>query len=185
MNQVRVWMAAVVVAAAIGLIFAAGPGTAGDAGPANGDVKKIADAVKAGKTADAKTMAVAANKKYAELEDVMTAFKTKKKGGLGWTGSKEGDGIELKIREVARDGGKTAGFYEEIGNTIAAVGLIAEARTPAKDKGKATVKGWKAANEEMLEGAAALAKAKSAAELKAAATKINNACNACHSEWRN
>jgi hypothetical protein len=185
MNKVRVWMAATVVAVALGLIFAAGPGDAGDAKAAGADVLKIAASVKAGKMDDAKKMAAVVNKKYAELEDVMTAFKLKKKEGLAWKGAKEVDGIEVKIREVARDGGKPADFYEEIANTICAVGLVAEARTPEKDVGKKTKAGWIKANQEMLEGAAALAKAKSAAEIKTAATKINNACNACHAEHRN
>ena len=71
--------------------------------------------------------------------------------------------------------------------TLTAIGLIAAAKTPKTDKGKATVKGWMQANAEMLEGAQALAKAaqaNGAADVKTAATKLNNACNACHSEHR-
>jgi cytochrome c556 len=37
----------------------------------------------------------------------------------------------------------------------------------------------------MQDGGQALAKAKGAADIKTAATKVNTACNSCHSEWRN
>ncbi len=185
MSKVRVWTAVAAVAAGLGLVYA-GIGTAGGGKGANADVEKIAAALKKGDTASAKTMAAAVAKKY-ELEDVMSAFKVKKKSGLAWPGAKDNEGIELKIRGLARDQTKDFKHLEDIAYTTLAVGLIAEAKTPEKDSGKKLKKNWTQYVHDMQEGAQALAKAagdKSAAEVKTAATKVNNSCNACHSDFR-
>jgi hypothetical protein len=195
MKKVRVWMAAVLVAAALGLIFTARPGSAaGDVDEAaikaaRAEVEKIAAAIKSGDMDGAKKMA-AATKKH-DLENIMWAFKPKAKLGIGFgAGDKLTDGIEVKYREVARDGAKAkeVPLFEQMGYITQAVALVAEARTPDKDKGKGTVKGWQTAVKDMMSGGQDLvkaSKAKGAAESKVAATKVNNACNACHAEWRN
>jgi hypothetical protein len=190
MNKVRVWMAAGMVAAVVGLIYAAGTSKAGGNKEIVATVDKIADAIKSGDMDTAKKLAAAA-KKY-DLEDVMDLFKTVKKDGRGWKGAKPTDGIEAKIREVARDGdkniAKNTAIYEEIGPVTAAIAMIAEAKAPEKDSGKKLKKNWIQWSQDVQEGAVALAKAaksKSAADTKTAMTKINNACNACHSDFRN
>jgi hypothetical protein len=175
------------VAAALGLIYAAGPGTAGeDSKEIRDAVLKIAAKIKAGDMAGAKSMAAAA-KKY-DLEDVMSLFKPKKKGGLGWPGCKPTDGIELKIREVARDGdpgaAKHAAMYEYIGNVTAAIGLIAETNPQGKDSGKKLRKNWLEWAGDVQKGGQKLTKTSAPADAKATITKINNACNACHSDFR-
>jgi hypothetical protein len=190
MKKVRVWSAATMVAAALGLIYASGPSIAGDKDVA-GAVKKIAALVKSGDMSAAKKMGADAAKKF-DLEDVMDLFKIKKKGGIGWTGCKDTDGIEAKIREVARDGdknvAKNAAAYEEIASITAAITIIAEAKTPEKDVGKKLRKNWLQWSQDVQQGAEALAKAakgKAAIDAKNAMTKMNNACNACHSDFRN
>jgi hypothetical protein len=190
MTNVRVWMAAAMVTAVIGLIYAAGPSSAGDNKEVVDAVDKIAAAIKSGDMDTAKKLAAGA-KKF-DLEDVMDLFKPVKKGGKGWKGAKPTDGIELKIRELARDGeksvAKNAAMLEEISYTTAAIALIADAKTPEKDQGKKLRKNWQQWAQDVVDGTQGLAKAaksKAAADVKTAATKMNNACNACHSDFRN
>jgi cytochrome c556 len=187
MKKVRVWTAAAALTAALGLIYSAQSGAAGDAGKdAAAAVEKIAAAIKSGDTSAAKTMAQAATK--FDLEDVMDVFKVKKKGGRGWKGGKPTDGIEAKIREVARDGDKSAtknaAIYEEIAPVISAVMMIAEAKPQGGESGKKLKKNWLQFSHDAQQGAQALAKAKAPAEVKTAMTKMNNACNLCHSDFR-
>jgi len=190
MKNVRIGMAAATVAAVLGMSYLASEGSAGDSKEVNAAIDKIVAALKKGDMPGAKSAANEA-KKF-DLEEVMDVFKIKKKGGRAWPGAKETDGIEAKYREVARDGdknaAKNAAMYEEIALTTAAVGLIAEAKAPEKDSGKKLRKNWVQWSQDMQEGAHALAKAaqsKAAAEVKSAATKVNNSCNACHSDFRN
>ena len=190
MKKLHLWMAGATLAAILGLVYAAGPGSAGDNADVIATVKKIAAAIKKGDKEEARKLAEAYAKKADSIEEVMDLFKKKDKGGMGFGAPpKEKDGIEVKIREVARDVPsdytKNAAKYEEMGYNTAAIGLIGEILTPKKDSGKKTVKGWKTANADMQEAALALAKAKGAAGVKTAATKLNNACIACHGEWRN
>jgi hypothetical protein len=189
MKKQHLWMAGAMLAAVLGLVYATGPGSAGDNADVIATVKKIAAAIKSGDKSGARTMAEAYAKKADSVEDVMDLFKKKDKGGMGFGAPpKEKDGIEIRIRDVARDVptdyAKNAAKYEEMGYNTAAIGLIGEIMTPKKDKGKSTVKGWKTANADMQVAAIALAKAKSAGDVKSAATKLNNACIACHGEWR-
>jgi hypothetical protein len=188
MKKVHVWMAAAAVAAMLGLIMVAGLGAQGG-DPVEVVVDKIATALKKGDKDGARKLAEAFAKKADSVEEAMDLFKKKDKGGIGFgSGPKETDGIEVKIREVARDVpknyAKDAKLYEAMGYNAAAIGLIAEVMTPKKDIGQKTVKGWKTAIADQQEAAFALAKAKSGGEVKTAATKLNNACIACHAEWR-
>jgi hypothetical protein len=194
MRKVQVWTGIAALAMALGLIYAANSLARGDdVAAARGDILKIAEAVKSGDMSGAKKLAAAAGKKH-ELEPVMDAFKRKDKEGIGFgAGPKEKDGIEAMYRDIGGAAGgkpkeKDAALFETMAHNTIAVGLIAEAKTPTKDEGKKTVKGWKQANQDMLEGAQALAaaaKAKNMAGIQKAATKVNAACNACHSEHRN
>src|SRR5262249_4010449 len=101
----KVWMGlmAAVLAVGFGLAYAANSGAAGgdDAGPI---IDKIAAALKSGDKAGAKKMAEDYKKKAESVEDAMDMFKKKDKGGFGFAPGtpKELDGIEVKIREVAR-----------------------------------------------------------------------------------
>jgi hypothetical protein len=189
MKRLHLWMAGAALAAMGGLAYVAGPGAAGGDEEVVGVVKKIAAAIKKGDKAGARKVAEAYAKKADSVEDAMDLFKRKDKGGIGFGAPpKEKDGIELRIRDSARDVptdyAKNAARYEEMAYNAAAIGLIGEIMTPKKDKGKSTVTGWKTANADMQASALALAKAKGAADVKTAATKLNNACIACHGEWR-
>jgi Cytochrome C' len=190
MNKVHMWMT-VAVLAALGLAYVAGPTSAGGEDDPRGVVERIAAAVKKGDMDGAKKMAGAYAKKAESVEEVMDLFKTKKKGGIGF-GNKPTDGIESKYREVARDGAKglsaDASKYENMAYITVAIGLIAEAKVPEKDAGKKLRKTWLQSSQDMQEGALALAKAaksKTAADVKTAAARVNAACNACHSDFRN
>ncbi len=189
MKKVHVWMTAAAVAAVLGLVYAATSGAAGEGGDVKEVVAKIATAIKKGDKDGARKLAETYAKKADSVEDAMDLFKKKDKDGIGFgSGPKETDGIEVKIREVARDGAKNyakdAARYEAMGYNAAAIGMIADVMTPKKDIGQKTVKGWKMAIADQQEAALALAKAKSAGDVKTAATKLNNACIACHAEWR-
>lgn len=188
MNQVRVWMTAVGLAA-LGLIYVAGTGSAGGEGSARAVVEKIAAAVKQGDMATAKKLAAAYAKKADGVEDVMEVFKPKNKGGIGF-GKGATDGIEKALRAAARDGAKAkdAANYEEAAYVITAVGLITDAYAPnVKESAKKKRKNWEKASHDMNEAAEGMvkaAKSKAAADLKTAATRVNNACTACHADFR-
>src|ERR1043166_4338073 len=193
MKQVRVLIAVATLAAIVGLVFTAGSGAQPDAKNKE-DIEKMVDAVAKGDLDTGRKLAKDLFKKNSDLEELaaMDLFKKKDKGGWGFgAGPKETDGIEVKLREIARDGitpasaKKDAKLYELMAHRIIAINLAAEANTPAQDKGMAKVKNWTQYAKDMQEGAQALAKAKGAEEIKKAATKVNNACIACHSEWRN
>jgi hypothetical protein len=189
-KKVRTWVAGLTVLAVAALAWQAGPGTAGDGKGFEGDVMKIAAAFKKGDADGAKKMAEGVAKKVEDIAEVMEGFKTKKKGG--WSPfPKESDGIELKLREVARDGLKTlgneAGAWEQSGYISAAIAAVAHARPQGKESGKQLKKEWLKWSEEMQQQGLDLAKAAkggSAAEVKTAATKLNATCNACHAPFR-
>ena len=198
MTKVRVLIAAAVLAILAGLIYTQGSGAQPDA-KVKAEVDKIVDAVAKGNMDGARSMAQALAKKSSGepldvLEElaVMDLFKKKDKGGYGYgKGPKELDGIEVKYREIARDGvtpavaKSDAEYIQKMAHRTVAISLVAEALTPKKAKGTAQPKNWTQYIKEMQDGGQALAKAKGAADIKTAATKVNTACNSCHSEWRN
>ena len=199
MRKARVLAPIAVLAAIGGLVYTQGSGAAGDEKAVRAAVEKIAAAVEKGDMEGARKHAETLAKKtpgdpLEVLEELgaMDLFKKKDKGGFGFgAGPKELDGIEVKYREIARDGATPASVkndakhYKAMGYRTAAIGLVAEALTPKKAKGTAQPKNWVQYTKDIVEGGEALAKAKSAAEVKTIATRVNNACNACHSEWRN
>lgn len=197
MFRVRSWM----VGGTIGLVaawaFMAGPGSAGDDEKAqHKQVLKIAAAFKASKD-DGMKEAAAMSKKLDSLEAVMHAFKTRKKGGFGvgdTPGAITPDGIELYINMLQRDGitptalEKNGKAVEDLAYATAAVAEVTK-HFNNKDfgKGKKTKKDWQEFSDKMRDGSlklAAAAKSKGAAEVKAAAKVVNDACNACHSIFR-
>jgi hypothetical protein len=186
MKKAQIWMTAAALAAILGLVYLAGPGAAQ---PGADDIDKIADAIKSGNKDGAKKMAAAYAKKAETVEEPMDLFKLKKKEGIGFgTGPETTDGIEKRVRDSAmeapKDYAKNAALYEKMAYRAAAIGMVAEEFAPKGDKGMKTRKAWLNAVGDMQAGAAELAKAKSAAAVKTAATKMNNACSACHSVFR-
>lgn len=151
-------------------------------------IAKIADAVKKGDMATAKKLAAAYAKKNSDVDELMTAFKPAKKGGLGVGDSEQG--IEQTLNKVGRDApsaammAKMGDAYAQMGYDIAALALITAELGPDRDQGKKTKKAWQEWAEGMVDAGKAVASAKSAADLKTAASKVNNNCNSCHSTFR-
>lgn len=195
MKKAPVWMAAAFVAAA-GALLLTSPSGAGDNKDLQDSIDKIAGTLKKGDKEGAKKQAEALGKKLEEIAEAMDFLKPRKKGGFG-VGEKPGaimpDGIEQMLIKIGRDApakgtlNKDSDAFEQLGYRTAALGLIAHAKTPSKDMGKKTRKDWMAWSDEMVETGlqlAAAAKAKSPADVKSAAAKLNNNCNSCHTVFR-
>jgi hypothetical protein len=176
----------------LGLLLLSEPGTAGGK-DLKDSVLKIAAAVKKGDTSDADKQAAALAKKVEDLADAMDLFKKRDKGGIG-VGSKAGvavpDGIESKVQNLSKEAPsattlkKEGEALEEMGYAIAALGMVAKGKPAPKTKGK----DWSGWCDDIIDGGkklSAAAKSQNAADLKTIAGKINNACNACHSAYRN
>jgi hypothetical protein len=152
-------------------------------------VIKLAEALEkkdAGSKKQAETIA-----KDAELDAVMHLLALRNKGGLG-IGAKPGgitpDGIEAKLGALGKkaltkkDAEDQAAAIEKAGYHVAAIAEVATLKKPDKD-----AKAWDTWAKEMKENGislAAAAKKKDGAEIKAAATKLEGTCNACHEKFR-
>ena len=188
MKMARIWSVSAGVLALAGMAFILGQA---DAGGGKGDgVVKIAAMLKKGDTAGAKAAAADYAKKNSDVEELMHLFKPAAKGGIGVGGK---DGIEQTLVKIGRDTptpaamGKMADAYIEMGFNVAAVALVTQSLAPDKDAGKKTRKDWTQWATDMNESGlklAAAAKSKSGADTKAAASKINAACNSCHTVFR-
>lgn len=158
----------------------------------HGSIKKLAATIKKGD--DVKSDAESLAKKE-EVEEIMEVFKPRKKGGIGVgaPGAVTPDGIELKLINLGRDApspaalGKEAAALEEMAYIVAAVAKVTHAKAPTSNQGKKTVKDWKQWSSDMHDASIKLAeaaKSKSASDVKTAASKVNAACNSCHSVFR-
>ncbi len=175
-----------------GWVFLASSGSAGEAAGLKDGVLKIAASVQKGDTAAAQSQAAVLAKKVEDLADLMELFKKRDKGGIG-VGLKKGvvvpDGIEIKLVKMGRDAPSTSEATKEaealqhMGAVVAAMAYVTKSKPPAKVKAKEW-NGWcddLAASGMKLSAAA---KDHAPADLKAAASKINATCNACHSVYR-
>ncbi len=173
---------------ALGLAVLTGFSKAGD-GDAKADARKVSALVKSGDLEGATSLA-AKIAKGTDVEVIMELLKLSKKGGLGvGKGVTKNDGIEKKLQEIARDAPAASDManLELMGYDIAAVALMTHAKAPASDKGKKSKKDWVSWSNDMKEhgiALAAAAKKKGPAEVKMAATKVNQSCNNCHSVFR-
>jgi cytochrome c556 len=190
-----VWAAASGLVAA-GLFLSAGSSRADVDKEMHEALSKIAKALQNGDKAKAAQLAKAYAKTVEELGDVMHGFKPRKSKGLGW-GTKPGlvdpDGIEKKLDDIDQNGlapgemKKAASAFEEGSWMTAAIAEVTLAMAPTKDKGRLKRKNWVEDTTRMRDGAiemANAARARSAGAFKAAATKVNAACNNCHSVFR-
>ncbi|MFO0866315.1 MAG: hypothetical protein U0744_17005 [Gemmataceae bacterium] len=195
MNKVRVWVAAAALAAVGLMVVEISRSTAAQEKGLVEGINKVAEALKKGDKAGAAKLAEGVAKKF-ELDEIMHAFKPRKKGGLG-VGANPGtitpDGIEQNVQKLKRDVppkadvDKNAEAYETMGYQVAALGEITRAKAPDSDKGKKTRKDWVAWSNDQTEAGLQLAKAaksKGAQDIKTAADKVNTSCNACHSTFR-
>jgi hypothetical protein len=191
-KQICVWSAGISLVAVGSWVLLAGQGSAAQDSGLKDSVLKIADAIKNGDTAGSDKQAAGLAKKIEDLADLMELFKKRDKGGIG-VGLKAGvaipDGIETKLVAMGRDAPspatlkKEGAALEEMGYVIAAMAKIAKAKPVAKVKAKE----WNGWCDDMTAAGlklSAAAKSQGAADLKAAAGKINATCNACHSTYR-
>jgi hypothetical protein len=189
-------IAGATLSAVFALVSMTGPSYAGGGKDLGAAVKKVADAIKSGDKDGAAKLAKDTAKGIEDIGDLMHLFKPRTKGGLG-VGSKKvvtndaKDGIEAMIRDFARgDGiagaGKISGSLEETGYWIAAMAEISAAKGWDKDQGKKTKKNWTMWMADMKEAGIEFSKVSAAKgnTLKAVATKVNNACNNCHSVFK-
>lgn len=190
MNTIRWGAWAVALGAMFGTLYL-GNVHAGNEKALHESVFKIGDQLKAGDKTGATKAAADLSKKFEEVDEVMTLFKLRAKHGLGIARAPQpkNDGIEAKLREIARDApiAKDAEVIEEMAYLTAAIAEITALRAPEKDSGKKKRSDWINWSNEMRDAAMALAaaaKAKGGQEMKTAAAKVNNSCNNCHSVYR-
>jgi hypothetical protein len=182
--------------AALAAFYVAQGSRAGEDNKVAGLIDKIAAAHKKGDKAAAEKEGKAVSKEIGELYEAMDLMKPRTKGGYG-VGPKKGaimpDGIEQMLLKIGRDAptpgfmNKSSDALEEMGHRIAAIAEISIAKAPTKDQGKKLVKDWMEWSKDMRDSAlelAAASKAKSGANVKTAASKLNNACNSCHTVFR-
>jgi cytochrome c556 len=192
----RLGLAGTAAAAVAVCFWLAGTGQGGEK-EAKALMKKVdamAEALQKGNKDAAAGMAKnLAKEQEGEVYDVMMLMKPRegKTPGFG-VGKVPGeivpDGIENMIRVLARDTpGKAKldrekGAYIEMAYRTQAIGTFAHASPPKKDKAK-----WNDFSKQMQGGTQDFIKAVqsgSPAEVKTAAEKLNNSCNACHSVFR-
>ena len=189
-TKIRLWVACATLVAVLGFVAFTGTSDAGDAKAIRGAVAKIGEQIQKGDDAGAKKAAAATAKSAAEVGDVMHMFRPRSKGGMGF-GEKAGsnpakDGIEVALRDIARDGANFAKQGDGIATTgywIAALADVTGAMAPAKDQGKKTKKAWNQYSDDMRVAGLEFAKAKGDGVKKAAA-KVNASCNNCHSIFK-
>lgn len=126
-----------------------------------------------------------------ELNDIMLAFKPKDKGGAGY--GKMGEGIELKVIGLGKRALPAATLTKEkddlikLANLTLAVAEVTAHYAPAKPRGGRGKKDWDRHVADLKTGAKALRQAArdgKAAALKSAANVMTNACNNCHTDFR-
>lgn len=198
MSATRIWIAGAVIAAVAGAALLSGPSSAAQNKTLQDQVDKIAAVLQKGDKEGANKEAAVLGKKLNEDEfaEAMGLFKPRKKGGFGMgdkPGSVNPDGIEQMLLKIARDA-PTAGALkkdgealEQMGYRIAALGMLAKAKGPPQVGGNKTLKDWTTWASDAVDGGlavAAAAKAKGAQDVKSAASKLNSACNSCHTVFR-
>lgn len=195
MSKLRIWIAGAIAATVGGAILLTGATGAGENKEIRDGIDKIATTLQKGDKDGAKKQADALAKKIDDLADAMDLFKPRKKNGFGvgkTPGAINPDGIEQMLLKIGRDAPaagtlkKDGAALEEMGYRIAAMGLIAAAKGAPKTA-KGTPKDWNGWSNDTVKGGldvAAAAKAKGGADVKSAASKLNNACNSCHTVFR-
>jgi hypothetical protein len=194
-TNIRLALASVMLAAMLALACASDASSAGEGGPEKDQaavVTKVADAIKAGKNADATKLAAKGIGKFDETSDLMHLFKTWNKGGIGWgfTRSKNPifDGLEKRIQEYKMK--VTAADAADPMNEEGAYWLASMAelmKIKPNDKGKKNLKLWGEMSDQLRAASLDFAKAaalKKADSMKTAADKVNNTCLNCHAKFK-
>jgi len=190
----------------IGVALVAGVGVlslrAAEEASAASDVKKLADQV--GKkdwaelSREGQTVAKRLDEQKKELLDVMTVFKPRKpdgKGGLG-VGNQPGaikpDGIEAKILNLSKrvqpaDLDKAADLKRMAEISAAVAGIATHMPNEDAKKSKEATKKWQDYSKDMHDASKDLIKSldgKNSAQIQLAAKKLQDACTACHNDYR-
>jgi hypothetical protein len=153
------------------------------------DVTKMIEEGKDAKAIDAKVLAI--KKKFDDLGTVMHIYKPKDKGGLGFGESAKG-GVEFKIRDLAKRKLAPLTLQKEekelirMANLNIAMGKIARHyfSKPKAGKGKKEWDEHIANQNKAARDLIAAIKAKNTAKIKEVSDNLDNACNNCHSDFR-
>ncbi len=190
---------------ALGLVFLTGSQADDEKdlkAPLNKLVKTAADKPDFEKVKDAgANFAKANNIENDNIKDVMDFLGKRDvtdKKAVGWgigkvPGAIKPDGIELKLRELAKvkmskaQVEKESEALTEMANRIAAVGSVAIASAPKKKLPDKDPKDWKKWSEEMVKSTRDFEKAVQGGKpdaIKTAAMKLNSSCVECHGSFR-
>jgi hypothetical protein len=151
--------------------------------------KTVEGGKKNDKAVEAKVAAI--KKKYGDLEPLMHIYKPKNRGGLGF-GPKATNGIDLKIRELGKFALNPATLQKESRELTRMVYLnlamteITRHYFPGNRNGK-NEKDWKQYLADVMKSSRDLLdaiKARNPVRLKDAATRLETACNGCHTDFR-
>jgi hypothetical protein len=164
-----------------------------DSKKATETLRKVAKAFGGGKEADKADVETLTK---LDLGESMHKFKPRDKGGFG-IGDKPGaispDGIQSKVEALGKRKltaaavTKEADAIAQMALEVAAISVAATAHAPKKKEPGKDPKDWKQWTVEMKDSAVELnkaAKAKSADDIKKAATKLQGSCNSCHGAFR-
>jgi soluble cytochrome b562 len=157
------------------------------------DTLELAKAIEEGK--NGKDIAARMKKKYSELNTVMQAFKPTTKKGIGTNiGAKgAGDGIEAKIISLGRKAPSKDALEKQKAALLKmayinlAIAEVTKLYPPGKPKGGKGVKEWQQYTTEMTKSTKEMIdaiKKGDSAKVKEAANNLNNACNSCHTDFR-
>lgn len=154
-------------------------------------IHELAKLLADGKDGAAKSAEV--KKKFEDLEPIMHSYKPSPKGGIGYGMAGPGDSIEQKIINMGKRTTAAATLKKEQADLVkmayinAAIADIAVHYAPAKPKNGKGAKEWKQFCADQKTASLELVKAVQAGsseKVKAAATKMNDACNNCHADFR-
>jgi len=132
-------------------------------------------------------------KKYEDLLTVMNIYKPRDKGGLGVGPAGKGDGIELKLIALGKKAPSKMSLEKEqkdlmmMARVNLAMSEITKHYAPTKPKGGKGAKEWNEYNSEMKKATMQFIEAVKKTDgpsVKKAAENINNACNSCHTDFR-
>jgi hypothetical protein len=159
------------------------------------DTLELAKAIESGKDKETKEIAARMKKKYEELNTIMQAFKPTTKKGLGTgIGAKgPGDGIESKIISLGKFTptaaalGKDKAALIKMAYVNLAIAEVTKLYSPSKPKGGKGPKDWQQHASDMTKSAKELieaVKSGNGKKVKEVANNLNNACNNCHTDFR-
>jgi hypothetical protein len=160
------------------------------------EIKEAQDAIVAlakdiedGKPATAKVAAI--KKKFDDLGTIMQVYKPRAKKGLGF--GPTGEGIEAKLNSIGGKKGISKADLTKFEKELIKVSNVNLAmvevlrKYPPKPKNGKTEKDWNEYADAMKSGSLDLIKAVKAgdsAKVKSIAANISNACNNCHTDFR-